>query len=509
MDRQFTVMNLRVTLFSLFLLVTFLPIFSFAQIQRSPSGNVTLEFKVTADGVPTDSVAYKGKPVVRESRLEFELKDRPQLAEKFRVLKSEVSESNEVWRPVWGEVAGIRNHYRQHVVTLQQQKLEYVKPGRRHVVRFRIFNDGVGFRYEFPEQEQLKDFTVADEKTEINLTGNHKAFWIPGDPDTNEYRYSATKLSEIRVLARSAEETSILTRSPIAENAVQTPLMLKTADGLYINIHEAALVNYPAMQLMMDQKTFGITTYLAPRPDGAKAVLRTPFSTPWRTVIVSDDAREILASKMILNLNEPSKIADASWIEPRKYVGIWWEMHIGTGSWNYADVSETSLTETDWQSLKPNGRHAANTTNAKRYIDFAAKHGLDGVLVEGWNIGWEDWFGKQKLEVFDFVTPYPDFDLPGLRRYAESKGVKLIMHHETSASVENYDRRIDEAFRFMRANGYVAVKTGYVGRIVPKGEWHDGQWMVNHCQRVVDKAAAQKIMVNSHESVRRTGLHRT
>lgn len=496
--------------YALFAAAVIMTVFSLthAQVQRSPNGNVSLEFKVTAEGVPAYSVSYKNRPVVRESRLGFELKDQPALTGKFRILKSEASEFNETWRPVWGEVAGIRNHYRQYTVTLQQ-KPDNITPGRLMVVRFRIFNDGVGFRYEFPQQDELTDVTVADEKTEINLTGDHKAFWIPGDPDTNEYRYSTTKLSEIKARTHSDTETSILTRSPISENAVQTPLMLKTANGLYINIHEAALVNYPAMHLIVDQKTFGMTAYLAPRPDGTKAALRTPFSTPWRTVIVSDDAREILASKMILNLNEPSKIADTGWIKPRKYVGIWWEMHLGTGSWNYADVSETSLTGTNWKALKPNGKHAANTANVKRYIDFAAKNGIDGVLIEGWNIGWEDWFGKQKVEVFDFVTPYPDFDLQELRRYAESKGVKLIMHHETSASVENYDRRLDEAFRFMKANGYDAVKTGYVGRIVPKGEFHDGQWMVNHYQRVLEKAAAQKIMVNSHESVRPTGLHRT
>lgn len=494
-------------IFSILAILVFLSSLS-AQVQRSPNGAVTMEFKVNADGVPTYSVGYKGKSVVTGSRLGFELKDQQHLTGRFRILKSEASEFNEVWRPVWGEVAAIRNHYRQYTVTLQQ-KLDDITPGRLLVIRFRIYNDGVGFRYEFPEQEQLKSFTVTDEKTEFNLTGDHKAFWIPGDPDTNEYRYSTTKLSEIKAKQRSDEETSILTRSPIAENAVQTPLMLKTADGLYINIHEAALVNYPAMHLLVDQKDFGLTAYLAPRPDGTKAVLQTPFSTPWRTIIISDEAREILASRMILNLNEPSKITNASWIKPRKYVGIWWEMHLGTGSWNYADVTETSLTETDWKSLKPNGKHAANTANVKRYIDFAAKNGIDGVLVEGWNIGWEDWFGKQKVDVFDFVTPYPDFDLRELRRYAGSKGVKLIMHHETSASVENYDRRIDEAFRFMKANGYDAVKTGYVGRIVPKGEWHDGQWMVNHYQRVVEKAASHGIMVNSHESVRPTGLHRT
>ena len=290
---------------------------------------------------------------------------------------------------------------------------------------------------------------------------------------------------------------------------MQTPLMLKTADGVYINIHEAALMNYPAMYLMIDASDFGATTHLAPNRDGVKAVLRAPAVTPWRTIIVSDDARKVLASKIILNLNEPPKVIDTSWIKPQKFVGVWWEMHIGTGSWNYADVADTSLTGTDWKSLKPNGKHAANTANVKRYIDFASKNGIDGVLVEGWNIGWEDWYGKMKDEVFDFVTPYPDFDVQELKRYAESKGVKLVMHHETSASVENYERRVDAAFKFMKDNGYDAVKTGYVGRILPKGEFHDGQWMVNHYNRIAEKAAATKIMIDAHEPVRPTGLHRT
>lgn len=479
-----------------------------AQEIRSPDGNVVLGFKMTTDGRPSYSVKYKNKTIVRESKLGFELKDQPQLTGRFIIRNSEIKEYNQVWKPVWGEVAAIRDHHRQYTVRLQQ-KLDNMTPGREVVLHFRVFNDGVGFRYEFPEQNNLKDFVVADEKTEINLTGDHKAFWIPGDYETNEYAYSTTKLSGIKAKTKSDAATEIGTRTPFADNAVQTPLMLKTADGIYVSIHEAALVNYPAMHLVVDQATFGMKAHLAPNRDGVKAVLRAPAVTPWRTIIISDDARNILASKTILNLNEPSKIADTSWIKPQKFVGVWWEMHIGTGSWNYADVADTTLTGTDWRSLKPNGKHAANTANVKRYIDLAAKNNIHGVLVEGWNIGWEDWYGKMKDQVFDFVTPYPDFDVAELRKYAASKNVKLIMHHETSASVENYDRRVDDAFRFMKSNGYDAVKTGYVGRILPKGEFHDGQWMVNHYNRVAEKAAAMKIMVDSHESVRPTGLHRT
>lgn len=474
----------------------------------SPNGDVVLDFKLTADGVPTYSVSYKKKLIVRESRLGFEIKGQPSLTNKFVIRSSEVREHNQSWKPVWGEVASIRDHHRQSTIRLQQ-KLDGMTPGRELILHFRVFDDGVGFRYEFPSQDGLKNFTITDEKTEINLTGDHKAFWIPGDYDTNEYRYSTTKLSEVRAKEVSDKATEIGTRTPFAENAVQTPLMLKTTDGIYVNIHEAALKNYPAMYLVVDQKDFSATTHLAPDRNGEKAVLSSPSVTPWRTIVVSDDARKVLASKIILNLNEPTKITDTSWIKPQKFLGVWWEMHINTGSWNYADVSDTSLTETDWKSLKPNGKHAANTANVKRYIDFAAKNGIDGVLVEGWNIGWEDWYGKMKDNVFDFVTPYPDFDVQELRKYAASKKVKLIMHHETSASVDNYERRIDAAFKFMKDNGYDAVKTGYVGRILPKGEFHDGQWMVNHYDRVAEKAAAMKIMINAHEPVRPTGQHRT
>ncbi len=375
-------------------------------------------------------------------------------------------------------------------------------------MRFRLFDDGLGFRCEFPVQNDLKYFTLADEKTEFKLTGDHKAFWIPGDYDSNEQQYTTSKLSQINAL-ESSRANGIAFHTEIADNAVQTPLMMKTADGLYINIHEAALVNYPTMYVMVDRNAFGMTSHLTPNAVGSAAFLQTPARTPWRTVIVSDKATDILASKLILNLNEPTRIKDTTWIKPQKMVGVWWEMHVGKASWNYSDVSNIILANTNWKTMKPNGKHGANTANVKRYIDFAARNGIDGVLVEGWNVGWEDWFGNWKENVFDFVTPYPDFDVKELQKYAAAKRVKLIMHHETSGSASNYERRLDEAFRFMKANGYDAVKTGYVGKIVPRGEFHDGQTMVNHYIHVVDTAAKYKISVDSHESVRLTGLHRT
>ncbi|MCK9410033.1 MAG: glycoside hydrolase family 97 protein, partial [Bacteroidetes bacterium] len=365
-----------------------------------------------------------------------------------------------------------------------------------------------GFRYEFPQQDNLNYFTVTDEQTEFALTGDHKAFWIPGDFDTNEYKYAETSLSGIDAAAYG-ERSEIFTAGMYGNFMVQTPLQLKSTDGMYINISEAALVNYPAMCVDVDKKSFVLTSKLAPDAVGNKAYLQAPAKTPWRTVIVSDKATDILASKMMLNLNEPSKITDVGWIKPVKYVGIWWEMHVGVASWNYADVNNVKIDGTDWNALKPNGRHGATTARTKVYIDFAAKHGFDAVLVEGWNVGWEDWFGNWKENVFDFVTPYPDFDVAELHRYAKEKGVKLIMHHETSASVTNYERQLDTAYRFMKANGYDAVKSGYVGKIIPRGEVHDGQWMVNHYHRAVSKAADYKIMVNSHESVRPTGIQRT
>jgi glucan 1,4-alpha-glucosidase len=474
---------------------------------RSPGGRLGLTFRLNAAGEPTYQLAFGGRPVVRESRLGLELKGQPSLAGGFSVAAAETSDHDETWEPVWGEVRSVRNRYRELAVTLSQPG-EAGKEPRTMIVRFRLFDDGLGLRYELPAQKALKYVTVAGERTEFALTGDHTAFWIPGDYDTNEYAYTRSRLSEVDTTkGRAADEIS--TRSVIAPNAVQTPLMLKTADGLYVNVHEAALVDYPAMHLMVDQVAFTLTSQLAPDAAGNRAYLQTPARTPWRTVVVSDRATDILASKLILNLNEPSAIGDTSWIEPQKYVGIWWEMHVGKSTWNYADADSVKLATTDWKALTPNGKHGATTENTKRYIDFAAENGFAGVLVEGWNVGWEDWFGNWKEEVFDFVTPYPDFDVAELRRYAASKNVKLIMHHETSSSVTNYERRLDEAFRFMKQHGYDTVKTGYVGRVIPRNEFHDGQWMVSHYVRVAEKAARHRIMVDSHESARPTGLHRT
>ena len=478
---------------------------AFAQNITSPDGNLSLNFKLTSLGEPTYQLSYKNKIVIKESRISFLLKDQPNLEKDFKIVGTKTNAKNETWNPVWGEVKTIRNNYKELAVTLQQSNEEF---NRKFTVRFRVFDDGLGFRYEFPEQSGLNYFTINDERTEFNLTGDHKTFWIPGDYDSQEYVYNTTKLSEINA-AKGKLVDEIAVKSVFAENAVQTPLMMKSADGLYINIHEAALVNYPAMYMVVDRQTFSLVTHLAPNAVGSAAFLQAPAKTPWRTVIVSDKATDILASKMILNLNEPNKIKDTSWIKPQKFVGVWWELQIGKSTWSYADVNNVKIDETDWNSLKPSGKHGANTANVKRYIDFAAKNGIDSVLVEGWDIGWEDWFGRWKENVFDFVTPYPDFDVKELQNYAASKGVKIIMHHETSGSASNYERRLDGAFRFMKDNGYDAVKTGYVGKIIPRGETHDGQWMVNHYTHVIEEAAKNKIMVDSHEPVRPTGLTRT
>lgn len=475
-----------------------------AHTVESPGGRLSLTFELTAGGEPTYRLSLAGRPVVRASRMGVELKDGPPLTGGFEVERAETSVTDETWEPVWGEVRRIRNHYRELAVTLRQSAPEE----RRMVVRFRLFDDGLGFRYEFPEQRHLAYFVLSDERTEFNLAGDHTAFWIPGDYDTNEYTYATSKLSEVDAAGAHAFQ-EIAAKTPIGANAVQTPLMMKSADGLYLNVHEAALVDYPAMNLLVDRETLSLSSHLVPDAVGNKGYLQAPCRSPWRTVVASERAEDVLASKLILNLNEPSRIADPSWIRPMKYVGIWWELHVGKSSWNYADVDNVRISGTDWSRLKPNGRHGATTENTKRYVDFAAKHGFGGVLVEGWNVGWEDWFGKWKEEVFDFVTPYPDFDVEELQKYAAERGVELIMHHETSASATNYERRLDEAFRFMKAHGYDAVKTGYVGRIIPRGEHHDGQWMVNHYLRVAEKAAGYKIMVNAHEPVRPTGQHRT
>ncbi len=473
----------------------------------SPSGHLMLTFALSAYGEPTYALDFKSRPVIRSSTLGLQVQQQPGFMSGFEILKTDTGTVDETWEPVWGEVKRIRNHYRWLKLTLRQPAAN----DRTIAIVFRLFDDGLAFRYEFPEQKPLHHFVVTDEKTTFTVTGDHTAFWMPGDFDTNEYAYNETPLSKVDAeIGRRVGE--IFTRSPISTNYVQTPLLMKSSDGLYIVIFEAALVNYPAMCLRIDptsSNAFTLTSSLAPDAVGNKAYMQTPCATPWRTIIVSDRAADILTTKMIVNLNEPCTLSDVSWIKPIKYVGIWWEMHVGKSSWNYADVNNVHLDKTDWQSLKPNGRHGATTERTKYYIDFAARHGFDAVLVEGWNIGWEDWFGKWKEEVFDFVTPYPDFDVVEVQRYAASKGVELIMHHETSASVTNYERRMDEAFQFMKKHGYNAVKTGYVGKIIPRGELHDGQWMVNHYVRVVEKAAKYRIMVNAHEPVRPTGLHRT
>lgn len=477
---------------------------SFGQSIYSPEGTLMLTFSLSRDGEPMYRLTFGNRAVLQSSKLGITLRDQPPFEKGFSLVSLDTLTKDETWQPVWGEVRQIRNYYRELAVTLEQASVKH----RRLIIRFRLYDDGLGFRYEFPKQDQLKYFIVSEELTEFAMTGDHTAFWIPGDYDTNEYAYTTSLLSAIdATTGRAADE--IFAKTPIGRTAVQTPLMMKTTNGLYLNIHEAALIDYPAMNLNVNQQNFTLTAHLVPDALGNKAYLQTPAYTPWRTIIVSENAANILASTLILNLNEPNKLKDVSWITPQKYVGVWWELHVGKSTWNYSDVDNLKLHETDWGALKPNGRHGATTARVKRYIDFAATHGFAGVLVEGWNVGWEDWFGNWKEEVFDFVTPYPDFNVTELQHYAQQRGVKLIMHHETSASVTNYERRMEEAFRFMKEHGYDAVKTGYVGRIIPRGEHHDGQWMVNHYMRVAEKAARYKIMVVAHEPVRPTGLHRT
>ncbi len=474
--------------------------FASSQQIKSPSGEFSLDVRLI-DATPIYTLKYKNKIVIGQSELGFTLKNADDFSTGFTVADVRTSSFDESWKPVLGEVAVIRNHYNQLQLDLVQ-----TSSARKITLTFRLFDDGLAFRYEFPIQNNLNYFIVAREHTQFNLEGDHKAFWIPGDFDSQEYAYNETKLSEIDV-TKLDMNNGIGFKGPMTRTRVQSPLMMKSADGLYINIFEAAVINYPVMHLSLEPSTFTFTSELAPNAIGDLAYLQAPAVSPWRTVIVSDDARDILSSKMVLNLNEPSKIDDTSWIKPMKYVGIWWEMHVGISTWDYAGSQNAQNThETE---LSPSGKHGATTANTKKYIDFAADHGFDGVLVEGWNVGWEDWFGNWKEEVFDFVTPYPDFNVTELSAYAKSKGVELIMHHETSASVANYERRLDRAFDFMKQHGYNAVKTGYVGRIIPRGEWHDGQTMVNHFNHVVKRAADYKILVNSHESTRPTGVHRT
>ena len=463
---------------------------------------VKCSFRLDEQGAPTYSVFYAQKPVILSSHLGFRLVEDSGFYKNFSILGVEKRSVDENWQPVWGETKIIRNHYGEIKVRLQQLRA----PNRLLNIIFRVFEDGVGFRYEFPKQPNLKYFIVADELSSFHLTADHKAFWIPGDFDSNEYPYTTSKLSEINNAALVAKSTAIAVRVAPDPYAVQTPLMMKTEDGLYINIHEAALINYSSMQLHVDASSLSLSSSLVPDAVGNKAYLHAPFSTPWRTIIVSDKAADILTSKLILNLNEPAVIGNTSWIHPMKFVGVWWEMQTGKSTWNYSDYADSL--DPNGKAI-PNGRHGANTANVKRYIDFAAKNGIQGVLVEGWNQGWEDWFGNWKENVFDFITPYPDFDISEIARYAASKGIFMIMHNETSGSATNYERQMDTAFRFMRRFGYTSVKTGYVGRIIPRGEHHDGQWMVNHYLRVAQKAAQYWVMLDAHEPVRPTGLQRT
>ena len=492
----------------------------------SPDGNLTMSFSLDMQGSPVYELSYKGKTVIKPSKLglelvqenpnkqtDFEWKEQKEttlsdvqtnLYNGFELEKAEFSTFDETWQPVWGEEKEIRNHYNQLTVTLEQSQSERIMQ-----IEFRLFNDGLGFRYNFPKQPHLNYFVIKEEHSQFAMTGDHKAFWIPGDYDTQEYDYTTSRLSEIRGLMPKAI-TPNSSQTPFSPTGVQTSLLMKTDEGLYINLHEAALVDYSCMHLNLNDSTMVFESWLPPDAQGNKGYMQTPCHTPWRTIIVSDDARNILASRLTLNLNEPCKIEDTSWIKPVKYIGVWWDMITGKGSWAYTDeVPSVKLGETNYAQTQPNGKHSANTENVKRYIDFAAKHGFDQVLVEGWNEGWEDWFGKSKDYVFDFVTPYPDFNVQELKEYAASKGVKLMMHHETSSSARNYERHMDKAYQFMVDNGYNSVKSGYVGDIIPRGEHHYGQWMNNHYLHALKKAADYNIMVNAHEAVRPTGLCRT
>ena len=517
-------MNLK-SIFSFTSLISFALVVN-AQKLTSPDGNFIMNFSLNQEGAPVYELTYKNKAVIKPSTLGLELKkedankkttfdwkertDKDQLDAKtnlmtgFTIKDTETSTFDETWKPVWGEESEIRNNYNELAVTLEQPEND-----RHIIIRFRLFNDGLGFRYEFPQQKNLNYFVIKEEHSQFAMAGDHTAFWIPGDYDTQEYDYTTSRLSEIRGKMKDAI-TPNSSQYVFSPTGVQTALMMKTDDGLYINLHEAALIEYSCMHLNLDDKNMIFESWLTPDTKGDKGYMQTPCVSPWRTIIASDDARNILASRMTLNLNEPCKIEDTSWIHPVKYVGVWWDMITGKGSWAYTDeVPSVKLGITDYSKTKPNGKHSANTENVKRYIDFAADNGFDAVLVEGWNEGWEDWFGKTKDYVFDFVTPYPDFNVQEIHRYAASKGIKMMMHHETSASARNYERHMDKAYQFMVDNGYNSVKSGYVGDIIPRGEHHYGQWMVNHYLYAVTKAADYKIMVNAHEAVRPTGICRT
>ena len=477
----------------------------FAQTLSSPNGNLKLSFRLTEKGTPMYALTFKGKTVISESTLGFVINQKEDFNSNFEITDVQFAEANSVWQPVLGENKEIRDHHKEMLVHLTQKN-----NGRQLNLRFRLFNDGLGFRYEFPVQANFRHFRIQEELSTFQLSGNHKAFWIPADYDTNEFPITTSAISEISKLIDKVREEPLAAKAPTPNVAVQTPLMLKSNDGLYINLHEAALVNYPSMMLNVNAVKHQLSAHLVPDKNGVKGYIQTGSVTPWRTIVVSDDARDILASNLILNLNEPCKIADTSWIHSTKYIGVWWEYFIGGGNtWAYSDDRDITIGVTDYTKLKPNGHHGANTEHVKQYINFAAQHGFDAVLVEGWNEGWEDNYAYDKERIYSFTKAYPDFDVQALHQYAAAKGVKLIMHHETTSSVVDYERHLHEAFRFMKDNGYDAVKTGYVGHIIPRSEYHDGQWMVNHYNYVAETATKYRIMVNSHEAVRPTGMSRT
>ena len=477
------------------------------EVLTSPDGRLQLSFDLTADGTPTYKMDYNNKPVIATSRLGLELKNQKSLLDGFKMERVSRSSFDETWQPVWGEQSSIRNHYNEMAVCLSQP--DDNGHLREMIVRFRLYDDGVGFRYEWPAQDNFTYFTIKEERTEFAMTGDHTAYWIPGDYDTQEYDYTISRLSEVREKMPAVKFSYNVSSTVFSDTGVQTSLQLKTDDGIYLNIHEAACVDYSTMHLNIDEKRMVLTSWLTPDARGDKGYLMAPCHSPWRTVMVTSTATAALDSKLILNLNEPCKLEDTSWIHPTKYMGVWWEMIVGKSSWAYSNASAVNLDSIDYKTMKPNGIHGANNDNVKRYIDFAAENGFDQLLVEGWNIGWEDWFGHEKDYVFDFVTPNPDFDIAMLNDYAHSKGIKLMMHHETSGSLRNYERHLDAAYSLMNKYGYDAVKSGYVGNMVPRGEYHYGQWANNHYLYCVKEAAKHKIMVNAHEATRPTGLCRT
>lgn len=484
----------------LFFIFTFFCQLLFCQNSSSPSGDIMVNFSISSLGEPHYEVLFKNKIIIEKSKLGFQLKENFDLNQDFTIENIKYNTINEDWQPVLGEESNIKNNYNEMIVMLKQNKSKI-----KINIHFKIYNEGVGFRYEFPKQELLNYFVIQEEQTQFQFNQDYKCFWIPGDYDSQEYAYNTTLFSEIDV-EKVNLNNGIGMKGPLGKYRIQSPVQLKSSSGVYVNVFEAAVQNYPIMHLDVIPQKYLFTSHLVPNAIGDKAYLQTPCYTPWRTIMITDDARQIVASKMILNLNEPTKFDDTSWIKPMKYVGIWWEMHVGKATWDYAGSQNAQNNSSE---LKPTGKHGATTQNTKKYIDFAAKHGFDGVLIEGWNVGWEDWFGNWKEDVFDFITPYPDFNLEEVSNYAKAKGVQLIMHHETSGSVANYERYLDRAFNLMKKYNYPAVKTGYVGKIIPRGEWHDGQTMVNHYHYVVKRAADNKIMVNSHESSRPTGIHRT